>query len=168
MPSFADLARSVAVVGVIAVLVWFFGYPHGEDDSVHTVEISPTLHAIERIAAYDAVLPSGLSSDWRPTSARIIPPETGRKAPTSLHIGWVTPDDDYAALEESDAPATAFVRLRTDRGAVVGDEVINGQTWQRLQSSGARSLVRVDDGVAVVVTGTAEWAELAELARALT
>lgn len=169
MPSFADLIRSMGIIAVIAVLVWVFAYPHGDEHPVHTVDIGPTVHAIDRVAAYDALVPGTLSSGWRPTSASITPPENGRTAPTALHIGWVTPADRYAALEESDADSpSTFIADETDKGDLIGSKVIAGNTWQQRQSDDRHSFVRTADGVVLVVTGTASWTELAELAASLT
>ena len=164
--SFANLARSLAVVVVVAVVIWLVGYPRSHDESVHTVDIGPTLKAVERIAAYHALIPGGLSEDWRPTSAH-IGHRSGHARPTSLHIGYVTPDDEYAALEESDASRDGFVAATTDRAPVAGSRVIDGVTWEERAKGSTRSLVRAIGDVTVIVTGTASYAELAELAASL-
>ena len=169
MPSFADLIRSMGIIAIIALLIWVFAYPHGDKHPVHAIDIGPTVHAIDRVAAYDALVPGALPSGWRPTSASITPPDTGRTAPTTLHVGWVTPADDYAALEESDADSpSTFIADETDKGDLIGSKVIAGNTWQQRASDDQRSFVRTADGVVLVVTGTASWTELATLAGSLT
>jgi Protein of unknown function (DUF4245) len=116
-------------------------------------------------APYPILAPVGLSDRWRATSARYEPHETA----TTWHLGFVTPQDAYAGVEQSDGVPRTFVEEMTNDGAPDGTTEIEGLTWERRlrESKAQRSLVLTQDNVTTVVTGTANWDELQDLAAAL-
>ncbi len=116
-------------------------------------------------APYQILAPEGLSERWRATSARYEPDPGG----TTWHLGFVTPQDAYAGLEQSDGRRTAFVDEMTNQGAPEGTTQIDGVTWERRlrPSRLQRSLVLEQGDVTTIVTGTASWDELQELASSL-
>jgi len=75
-------------------------------------------------------------------------------------VGFVTPSDAYAQLGQSDTESAAYITEQTSDGVVVSV----GGPWQRYEAGDTRSLVRVIDGVTIVVSGTADWNELTTLA----
>lgn len=161
-----DMVRSLGlVVAVVAVLVFLGSRPNPE--AVKVVDYQRQVQAAERVAPYDVLAPHGLPPRWRATSARLRVSEDRRVA--DLHIGFVTPSDAYAALEESNAPAAAFVAKETKQGVVDGTLAVAGRTWEkrRREAGDERSLVLRTADVTVVVTGTASYDELARLAASL-
>jgi Protein of unknown function (DUF4245) len=72
-------------------------------------------------------------------------------------------------VEQSNGQPAAFVEEMTNDGGPEGTTEIDGLTWERrLQESRLqRSLVLEQADVTTIVTGTATWAELQELAAAL-
>jgi hypothetical protein len=161
-----DMARSIGItLAFVAVLVFLGARPNPE--AVKVVDYTPQVRAAERTAAYDVLVPRGLPPRWRATSARLH--VTDDRAVTELHIGFVTPSDAYAALEESNGPAGEFVTRETNRGLVDGTLEAAGRTWEKRYrpAKDQRSLVLRTAEVTVVVTGTASYDELARLAAAL-
>ena len=165
------MVRSLGVVVLIAGALVLLA-PRADRAPVTVVDYRPQLAVARSEAPYPVLGPAGLPADWRSTSVRL----RGASGVTTWHIGFVTPDDEYAAVEQSDGPAAAFVRDVTGQGRPAGSVELAGQTWQRYDPGDAdqRSLVRPavsgggsPDAASVVVTGSAEWAELETLARSL-
>jgi hypothetical protein len=85
------------------------------------------------------------------------------------HVGYQTPSQQYAAVQQGkDAPAE-WVRAQVNRAATAGTERVGGVEWTRYVRADKtqNSLVRVHGDVTTVVTGTAGFEELARLASSL-
>ena len=78
------------------------------------------------------------------------------------HIGFVTPDGSYAAVEQSDGPAPAFLDDFVAGATRSAGVTISGAPWQRLEGGKPepRALVLRGHGVTTMVTGSASFAEL--------
>lgn len=164
----ADMVRSLAlvllVVGVVALITIRSSADRGID-----VDITEDLAAARLAAPYDVLAPVGLD-DHRPTSVRY----RDEDGVTIWHIGFVAPSGAYIGLDQVDGPAADFVDdltegARSDGGVVT----IDGVAWERYDGGGSsadelvRGLVRADETVTVLVSGTAGWDELEEFADAL-
>lgn len=163
---FSDMVRSLAVVFAFILIGFAALIPRGHR-TVHVIDPAPTLVQAQRAAAYHVVVPTGLAAGWRPTSARTEGGTAG--VPLHVHVGYVTPDTQYAAVEESDAPARDFVAgVIGARGSELPTITLNGATWQqRRAGNGDFALVRTTGRMTVVVTGSARPPELVTLATAL-
>ena len=64
-----DLILSLAVVGVFVAFL-FVAVWRPSPDPVRTVDPVPMLQAAREQAEYPVLAPTGLSEQWRPTSAR--------------------------------------------------------------------------------------------------
>ena len=161
--SAGDMVRSMGVI-VVIVLVIFIVQIRNDPSPVRRVSISGALKVARSQAPYAVAGPVGLPRTWRATSVRF----GGDGAPTSWHIGYVTPDGDYAALEQGPGNDGSVLDRVSDRGSSAGSVDINGVTWKRVQggSPEPRALVRTGTGPATVVAGRATWTELGELAAA--
>lgn len=163
---------SVAVAFCLAfaaiVLVVIPGRHQGTTPSVH---YGADLAALRKGARYTCYAPQGLSPAWRPISTRLTGVDEQGK-PVSWHLGFLTPAGRYAALEESDerpdGPGGFIVRM-TSEGRPDGTETVDGHAWERRfrPDKDQRSLVRRLPGLTLVVTGNADYGELATLAAAL-
>jgi hypothetical protein len=83
------------------------------------------------------------------------------------HLGFVDPQNQYAAVEQSNAPAAKFIAEKSYNARRGGSRVIAGERWIRYDGTKYDALVREESGVTTVVTGTSSQARLAELAAAL-
>ena len=163
-----DMVISLAVVGAgVAVLLLVTWRPHPPAGPV-VVDWRATASAASHQAKFPIETPRGLSDQWKATSARLEPlPSSGGR--TVWHLGFVTPENGYAGVEQSDAEAAGFIG-DTLKGAQPHELVtIGGQTWQvyGAGSNGFRSLVNTGSGSTVIVTGSASDAELRTLAGSL-
>ena len=156
-----SMALVLAVVFVIVLLAW-----RPEPEAVKVVDPGPAVMLAAVEAEFPVAAPEGLADGWRPTSARWEPTTESDGEPV-LHIGYVTPADQYAQVSQSQARSAGYLAEQTARGEAAGSEQVAGTTWERLESSDRRSLVRVDGDVLTIVSGTADWAELAALAASL-
>lgn len=159
--SIAMLACLV-LVGLVVLIT-----PRDQKEVLPTVDYAFAMKTLGASASYTAYGPAGLPAGWRPTSSRLT--GVGGSGPTAWHLGFVTPRDEYAALEESDEGAEAFVKRMTNRDRPEGVRQVAGASWDQYfrADKKQRSLVRRLQGVTLVVTGTASYDELGVLAAAL-
>ena len=87
----------------------------------------------------------------------------------TFHLGFVTPANQYAELEESNGDSAGFVAQILGGGTQqVGLLRVGDMPWQELRTTrGELALVRVIGTPTVVVTGSAKIAELSALAGAM-
>ncbi|MCP3820721.1 DUF4245 domain-containing protein [Streptomyces sp. A3M-1-3] len=158
-----DMMLSMAVIGIAVAVIYMF-IPHDEDaDPVRLVDYRVELLTARRAAPYPVAAPEGLAKDWRPTSVSYE-----RSNGDAWHLGFLDPDGQYVAVEQSTAPADKYIRkvsqnaAETEQTQQIGDE-----TWQRWEGPKYDALVRKDQGATTVVTGTASYEQLAKMAAAL-
>lgn len=166
----ADMIRSmIVVIGVVAVFIALT--PRTDGVAVRVVDVAGPLSQARASAPYDVLSPDlagpgRLGPGWRAASAGS---STDRHGALTWRVGFLTPSDAHAALVQSDEPAQAFLADVSAQGAPAGTQVAGEQEWQRLyqEAEDQRTLWRAAEGSTVVVTGTASWDELAELAGSL-
>ena len=163
----ADMVRSLGLVVLVILPVWFFAKAPASDEAAIRV-VDPTA-AVSAFAADvpEAPVPSGLPTSWRATSASY----TG--AQSTLRVGWVTPSEQYAEYAATTGDREGFLET------VVGEDAdleaaldVDGEDWEVfVDPDGSTSYVR-SYGDATVVVGTkratASEDELAVLLGSLT
>jgi hypothetical protein len=160
------IGACLALVGLIMLIT-----PGTQKETIPQVDARSAAEAIRLTAPYESQAPEGLPAGWRATSSRL----SGDKGPVAWHLGYLTPSDQYAALEESnERPASTFVARMTNVDplnpkTLVGTRQIAGAVWNEYYRKDKKqnSLVRELPTVALVVTGTASYDELAVLAGSL-
>ncbi len=160
-----DMVRSMAVVlavvGLLMLVTW-----RPQPEAVKVIDVTPALTLAGIEASFEVRAPSGLPDGWRPTSAR-WEPTTESGAEPVMHLGYVTPQDEYAQVSQSLATGVAYLAEQTSDGAPTGGRSVEGVEFETWEGEKRRSLVRTDDGITVVISGTADWNELATLAASL-
>ena len=140
------MGRSLGLVFVFIAVLLFVSPARslvlpGHGHKVQTVSYSDEVRAATRLTAGAVLEPVGLPHGWQPTSARV---GGGNGDPMTLHIGYVTPAGEYAALEESDGPAAGFLRgLLGKAGARTVDDAV----LYRIAEAAAE--VGIDDAAAL-------------------
>jgi hypothetical protein len=152
------------VLAAVAVVV-LLTLRDDPEQPVQRVGFAQQLEAIRRVAAYDVVAPVGLSDRWKATSVR----GDNDEGAVTWHIGFVTPKEHYAAVEQSDGAVRSFLDDHVQGAASAGIVTVSGARWQRLEGGQPeeRALVLRGGGVTTMVTGSATFAELGQLAAAL-
>jgi hypothetical protein len=162
-----DMVRSLGLVLLVVVMVWFFGQAPDSDEKRGVRVIDPAPRAeLWTSAVPGAPVPAGLPQGWRPTAAYFD------RDPERLRIAHVTPDGAYAEFAASTGPAAEFVPQVAGTDAATDEVEVDGEPWAlHVQEDGSRSLVRAFGGVTVVVgtlRATASLEELTTLAASVT
>lgn len=155
---------------LLVVLAIYVITPRSNEELLPTVDYGSQLWAMRNEAPFTSHSPEGLPALWRPTSSRLHGMDSDGKKPVAWHLGFVTPSDEYAALEQSNEKASEYIPRMTNSSKVVGTQQINGVAWTKYhrKDKKANSLARtLPDGVSLVVTGTASYEELTILAASL-
>jgi hypothetical protein len=152
-----DMLRSLGVVLVLVVVMWFLAQPPDSDEQpLRVVDPSADLASFTADVP-TAPVPEGLPESWRATSSTL--------SAQALRIGYVTPDAEYAEYAASTAPAQEHVDAIAGRRATELEPVdVDGQAWEQLRDrDGSLSLVRTFGEVTVVLGSSRASASLSEL-----
>ncbi|GHF15642.1 hypothetical protein GCM10010359_16290 [Streptomyces morookaense] len=160
-----NMVLSMAVVIPVAWVSYLF-IPHDAGkDPVRPIGYQVELDAARRAAPYAVAAPQGLGKDWRATSVR-YEPQT--KMGSVWHLGFLDPQTQYVGIEQSNGSPAVFVDDATQQAEKTDKTVqAGGLTWQRYEGSKYNALVHEGSGVTTVVTGTATFERLTEMAAAL-
>ncbi|MFE9117238.1 DUF4245 domain-containing protein [Streptomyces sp. NPDC007172] len=161
-----NMLQSLAVIGIAAAVIYVF-IPH--DDSavppLKAVNYKVELSTVRRAAPYPVAAPVGLPNQdkWKATSVSY----DGAKN-NAWHLGFLDPQNQYIAVEQSTAPLDKFV-AEVSRSATRTEksQQIAGATWTYWDGPKYDALVRQDQGHTTVVTGTAPYEQLVTMAGAL-
>ena len=165
--SVRDMVLSMLAVGGVVAVAYVF-VPHSEGDGVQPVEYKVAAASAKRAAPFPLLSPDGLPQKWRATSVRYEDATSSKSnGHNSWHLGFVTPSGQYAAVEQSDAPRQDLLAEEVVGGAADGSTAVAGTTWDRVQGTGYRALAVQSGTATTLVTGTASYEELAQLAQAL-
>ncbi|MFC4493499.1 DUF4245 domain-containing protein [Streptomyces ovatisporus] len=135
------MVPSLAVVLLAAGFIYLF-VPHDEDiDPVKRVGYRVELESARRAAPYPVLAPEGLPKSWRATSVRY---EGDPSRSATWHLGFVTPDTQYAAIEQSDAARPERYVADVTQGArrTGGTSRVGGVEWTRYEGEKYDALVR--------------------------
>ncbi|MEO3814622.1 DUF4245 domain-containing protein [Sphaerisporangium sp. B11E5] len=149
----------LAIVGVFLLIT-----PQSRTEHIPRVDYSMTLAQLRRTAPYEVRVPDPVPSNWVPNSSNLDP-----GGYTTWRLGFATARRSHALLAQSNEPAGAFASRMANSDKVTGARQINGVTWQERvrPDKNQRTLVTIQPGVTIVVTGQADWAELTTLAASL-
>ncbi len=163
------MLRSLGPLVLICLaLVGWMAFKQSGIDPVREVDPSSTVQLAAARAGYPVAAPEGLPDGYRPTSARTDAGNAGEGDPVTLEIGYVTPREEYAGFVVSDDRSADPVAAVVDGADEQGTVDLGGRTWTRLTTvRGETALVAEQDGVTVLVTGSAVDEELEALAAAV-
>jgi hypothetical protein len=158
-----DMVLSMAVIGAVVAVIYVF-IPHNDKaDPIKAVDYRVELLTARRAAPYPVAAPEGLANGWKPTSVSYNGTEGN-----AWHLGFLDPDDEYVAVEQSTVPARKYIpQVSQQATKTERTQHIAGAVWERWEGPKYDALVRYDEGGTTVVTGTASAQRLAEMAAAL-
>ncbi|MCQ4082289.1 DUF4245 domain-containing protein [Streptomyces sp. RB6PN25] len=163
-----DMVLSMAVIGLVVAGIYALFLPRGTKESITPVDYTVELGQARRAAPYPVAAPSGLPGQWRATSVTY---DDSDPRNTHWHLGFLDPENQYAAIEQSNEDEATFVSAETQQSQRSGSQVVDGKTWERYDGGRYRALVLEQKGqngpVTTMVTGTAPYDQLAQLAGAL-
>ncbi|WP_327089470.1 DUF4245 domain-containing protein [Nonomuraea sp. NBC_01738] len=141
--------------------------PQSREEHIPRREYSITVANFNHAVPYTMWKPAKDPDGWIPNSNRIAKGADGAQV---LYLGYATAKREHAMFVQSnERPAAGFASRMANSDKSVGTEQVNGQPWDKRlrEDKDQRTLVRVLPDVTLVVTGTADWPELAQLAGAL-
>ena len=101
-----------------------------------------------------------MPADWIPQSSDVRPVGGTR----AFRLGWVTPENAFVRLVQSDAPEDALVASEQGTPPALGPVAVGGRTWTTYRGVRGEPLWVTDvDGVRWVVTGDATPARFSQL-----
>ena len=145
----ADMVRSLGLVVLVILPVWFFAKaPASDEAEIRVVDPTATVSAFAADVP-EAPVPGELPDSWRATSA------TYSGVERTLRVGWVTPSEQYAEYAATTGDREEFL------AAVVGEQAdaaapvtVDGTEWDVfVEPDGSTSYVQAY-GQATVVVGT--------------
>ena len=149
--SFGDMMRTLFVLA----LVVGFGIallPHRRQHSVHPIDYVADLAVFAHRAPFPVLAPQPVPAGWQVTSFRTAVKAAPGQA--EVHLGLVTAAVHYAAIEETDGDAAAFLAAQAIGARSAGVITVGTADWQVLRAaSDVVSLARTSGGVTVVLTG---------------
>jgi hypothetical protein len=165
----ANMIRSLLPLVVIClVIVGWTALRQSGDAGVQVVDPSSTVQLAAARAGYPVVAPQGLPDDYRTTSARTDAGKATEGDPVTLEIGYLTPEEEFAGFVVSDDPRADPVATVLDGAERDGTVDVGGRSWDRSTTErGETVLSREDDGVIVLVSGSAGEDELEAVAAAV-
>ncbi|MGW6710764.1 DUF4245 domain-containing protein [Streptomyces sp. NPDC054956] len=158
-----DMVLSLGVLGIVVGVIYIF-IPHDEKaDPTRVVDYRVETLTARRAAPYPVAAPVGLAKEWRATSVTF-----DRKKANAWHLGFLDPKDQYVSVEQSTDVTPAYIAQVTRKAEATGQtQQVGDQAWERWDGEKYDALVRQEQGHVTVVTGTASFEELGEMAAAL-
>ncbi|MER5435564.1 DUF4245 domain-containing protein [Streptomyces sp. NPDC002588] len=159
-----DMILSLGLIVIAAYVIYLF-VPHDDHaPDIKRVDYRVELLTARRAASYPVAAPEGLPDSWKATSVRFQGADDD-----SWHLGFRAPDGEYVAVEQSAQRRAEFIDDASQgaRETKVTEE-IDGRTWTRYTGGRYDALVlQGTEGSTTVVTGTASFERLKEMAGAL-
>ncbi|WP_370414681.1 DUF4245 domain-containing protein [Streptomyces fradiae] len=155
--------QSLAVIMVAAGVMYLF-IPHDEKaDPVEAKDYRVELLTAQRAAPYPVLAPQGLGDDWKATVVSYK-----REEHDAWRLGFLDPDTQYVAVQQSTEDPKKYVPKVTMEAKNTGKtRSVGGREWQLWEGPKYDALVRSEGGATTVVTGTASFDRLAQMAGAL-
>lgn len=154
------------IIALVLVVTW-----RPQPDPVRELDAAAVASATATAADFEVLYPR-VPPGWRATTARFEP--TAESGDDLVWFnGWVTPDDQFAAVVQSRAENARFIAEQTLDGRPAVDDVTAGGAavagWEPLESADGsqRSYVKTADDATTIVTGTLPWDQLAGFAAML-
>lgn len=160
-----DMVLSLAAIMVpLALMVAYYQFFLDGADPIAR-DTTPAVQSARASGAFPVLAPTGLHDGWSATTSSFGTVEGGK----SLRIGYVSPSGGAVLLVESSVPAETLLPAELTTGARPGEPVtIDGQQWQSYSARASETaLVLLTPDRTIVIVGTAERAELQELADSL-
>lgn len=161
-----DVFRSIVVLLVIigAFALYQALLTGDRGDPTPSLDYQTAVVGARADAHYPVLAPAELPDGWKATSVRYTP---GSK--WAWHLGVLTADEEYVGLEQARTDPASLIKSAASGTVETGTTDIDGTQWQVRQddSRGETTLVRYQQGVTTVVTGSASQDTLEDYVRSL-
>ncbi|MEJ2864953.1 DUF4245 domain-containing protein [Actinomycetospora flava] len=169
----AALLRAFVVIGVGVLLLagllrtcsFAPGAPEVDREAIPRVDPAAELRRVAPTVTFPLRGPS-LSPEWIAQSSDVVV-LGGTPGLRAVRVGWVTPDDEFARLVQTNADEAAVVVSEAGDPTATGTVEAGGRTWVTHTGRRGEAIWVTDvDGVRLLVTGSASGERLGQLAGA--
>lgn len=168
----------MAVIIIPVALIMWLLTNNLDDYPVERVEWRPVLADARVAVDWPVEAPEGLPEEggyaWTPTRVSFLKvgdTMTGGGSSPRNHwrVGFLSPDKVYVELNQGDEQLDVFVREVTREGRRIGDQQVEGRTWETWESADGRtrSLVLRADPTVTLVTADTGFEQLGGFAQTL-
>lgn len=140
--------------------------PQSRTERIPEVNYTIDLANARRQASFEVWAPEPVPANWVPNSSRL----TANGTTLTWRLGFATAERRHAMLAQSDEqPPAEFANRMANSDKPTGSVQVAGETWEKRErpDKNQRTLIRFLPDVTLVVTGSADWPELATLAASL-
>ena len=95
-----DMVRSLAVVGIAVAFLVFYSLQEKPQFSVPNVDVDATVQAARKNLDFPVLALGTVPPKWRSNGA-FLDPIRGEGERWNFHVGYVTPDNHYFGIDES-------------------------------------------------------------------
>ena len=157
-----SLVILLAVIGAFALYQALLTDDPG--DPTPALDYQTAVDAARTDAGFPVLAPAELPDGWKATSVRYTP-----GAKWAWHLGVLTADEEYVGLEQARIDPDSLIKSAAGGTVEAGTTDVDGTEWQvrRDDSRGETTLVRHDQGVTTVVTGSVSQDALEDYVRSL-
>ncbi len=171
--TYGDLVRTMVVFAAILGVIALFYPPTARHPRQPAVDYLPAVAVLARQVSFPVLVPGGLPAGWTANHVRATVGPDGRTG--AVDLGFYVSgaagggaSGAYVALEESNAPAAAFLRDQHVAGPVRARLRLDGRVFAVRAAGGHPALVAaLPGGATLVVDGEAPLGLLERLAVAL-
>lgn len=133
--------------------------PTVDRGSVQRIDVGRASRDAAGVVPFPVRAPA-MPADWLAQSSDVRPVGSGQ----AFRLGWLTPENNYLRLVQSDAPEDALVTSEQAAPPAVGPVSVGGRTWTSYRGVRGEALWVTDvDGVRWLVTGDATPARFTQL-----
>ncbi|WP_236653186.1 DUF4245 domain-containing protein [Streptacidiphilus melanogenes] len=165
--SVRDMVLSLAAVLAAGIVIYLF-IPHSGGSGVPPVQYQDSVLSARRAAPYPLLAPppQALPSTWKATSVNF---DASNPEAAVWTLGFIDPEGQYVAIEQSNAPADSVIHDATlDGQKTPATTLVNGTAWTHYQGSRYQAIVLKGTKGTTVVYGTETFAKLGDFAAKLT
>ncbi len=165
MGSVGNIIRSMAVVlGLVVGVILLV--PRQNAVVQPPVDVTPLARQVASQTKWPILTPQGLPDGWRATSVRYV---RSTDALMTWHAGYISPEQNYVAIEQTKGATDLWVQAQTNRGRPEGTLTAGGRSWEKVDRLDKVQFSLVERAptpgqLTTILTGTAPYAELAAFA----
>ncbi|WP_309070483.1 DUF4245 domain-containing protein [Arthrobacter sp.] len=148
---------ATAVTLALVLFVVLLNPTHTADTYTRDVDVATIATEAEDAAGYTPVA-ADLPEGWTSNYARWTGSASDGVA--FWEVGYLTPEREFIQVTQTNASNPTWLSQRVDRAEPSGQRVIDGVTWELLDStSGDAFLTTEQDGFTLILNGTADLAQ---------
>lgn len=159
-----SIGAVMVVVVILLVVTWRPKQQYGQN-----VDYEGAIALAVSTSAWPIYVPDEIPTGLKITSARFESESYGELGDSRWYLGFTGLSSEFISLWQSDGILAKVKLAATNNGLCEDTVFIAGQIWEKCESNKplTRSLVKQEDEVITVISGTVSWQELQEFTKSL-